>query len=142
VPALVLAFRAYPEVFDRRIFPSSGAASWIGLCLCAGGVAFAIWARRTLGTNWSGNPSIKEGHELVQSGPYRLARHPIYTGLIAAVLGTQLGGGRVRELVILLGSLAVVWVKIRVEERLMMRQFPAAYPRYRERTKALIPFVL
>jgi len=142
VAALVLAFRAYPGVFDRRIFPCNEAASWIGMALCAAGVAFAIWARRTLGANWSANPSIKEGHELIQCGPYRLARHPIYTGLLVAVLGTQLGGGRVRELVILVGSLVVAAKKIQVEEGLMVRQFPEAYPQYRNRTKALIPFVL
>lgn len=140
--ALVLAFRAFPEVFDRRIFPYTEADSWIGIGLCTAGVAFAIWARRTLGTNWSGNPSIKEGHELIQSGPYRLARHPIYTGLLLAVLGTLLGGGRVREMVILVGSLVVIAKKIQVEEALMLRQFPEAYPEYRKRTKALIPFLL
>jgi protein-S-isoprenylcysteine O-methyltransferase Ste14 len=142
VGVLLWLFIAFPEIFSRRVIPFSRAAEWIGIALCAGGVAFAIWARRTLGRNWSGNPSIKEGHELIEACPYRPARHPIYTGILTAVIGTLIGGGKVREIIILAGSLAILWVKIRVEETLMMRQFPQAYPEYKKRTRALIPFVL
>jgi protein-S-isoprenylcysteine O-methyltransferase Ste14 len=138
---IVLVF-AYPQIFRRRVIPFSVINEWTGIALCAAGVAFAIWARRTLGRNWSGNPTIKEGHELIESGPYRFVRHPIYTGILTAMVGTLLGGGKVDQIIILVGSLTILWFKSRVEESLMMQQFPKAYPEYRKRTKALIPFIL
>ena len=137
--ALVFAF---PETLRRRVIPFSTVTEWTGIVLCAAGVAFAIWARRTLGRNWSGNPTIKEGHELIESGPYRFVRHPIYTGILAAVVGTLLGGGKVDEVILLIASVAILSFKMSVEESLMMRQFPQAYPEYRKRTKALIPYIL
>jgi protein-S-isoprenylcysteine O-methyltransferase Ste14 len=135
-------FIEYPATFSRRMFPPTLELIWAGLALCAAGIGFAIWARHTLGRNWSGNPTIKEGHELIEAGPYRVVRHPIYTGFLAAILGTYIGGGRVRELIVLVLSFVILWFKLRVEEGLMTRQFPEAYPAYKARTKALIPFVL
>jgi hypothetical protein len=68
----------FPAFFDQRFLPRTFAGALTGTILCALGIAFSIWARAILGRNWSSNPSIKEGHELVHSGPYRFARHPIY----------------------------------------------------------------
>lgn len=142
--ALVIVIRiaGLPEFFLRRVIPYSASAEWAGVALCAAGVAFAIWARRALGRNWSGNPTIKEGHELIVAGPYRLVRHPIYTGILVAVFGTLLGSAKVRDLFILAFAVSVVCLKVRIEEKLMLRQFPAAYPDYKKHTKAIIPFVL
>lgn len=131
----------YPPLV-RRIYPPSPAKELAGIAICAAGVALAIWARRTLGGNWSGGPTIKEGHELVTAGPYRLARHPIYTGFLLAIVGTALGSGKPRDLIILAVALPALWIKLSIEERLMTRQFPREYPDYKKRTKALIPFVL
>ncbi len=139
---LILVFRNLPGAFRSRVIAHSDASEWTGIAVCAAGVAFAIWARRTLGTNWSGNPTIKVGHELIQGGPYRFVRHPIYTGILLAVAGTVIGNGRVKDLLVLAFVLVIVFVKIRIEEGLMTRQFPQAYPEYRKRTKAIIPFVL
>lgn len=139
---LLLLFQNMPGFFRMRLIADSDGAEWTGIAVCAAGVAFAIWARRTLGTNWSGNPTIKEGHELVQGGPYRYVRHPIYTGILLAVLGTGIGNGRVKDLVVLAFIIVTLSVKLRLEEALMLRQFPQAYPEYRKRTKAIIPFVL
>ena len=139
---LALAFNELPAFFNQRIYSPGVATKWTGVALGAAGVAFAIWARRTLGKNWSGNPTIKEGHELVINGPYRLVRHPIYTGFLLLIVGTLMGGGKVSDLLILGLACAAGWVKVRIEESLMMRQFPEAYAAYRERTKALIPFIL
>ena len=138
---LVAAFNWLPDSFHQRICRYGPAAEWSGVAMCAVGVAFAIWARRTLGKNWSGNPTIKEGHELVTTGPYRLVRHPIYTGLILVIVGTLIGTGKVSDLLILAFLCIAGLVKIRIEESLMTRQFPEAYPAYRRRTKALIPFI-
>ena len=113
-----------------------------GLALTIIGCAFAIWARITLGGNWSGRATVKAEHELITTGPYAVARHPIYTGLLLALAGTALAGGEWRHvigfIVVLFGMLA----KMSQEERLMVQAFPAAYPRYRQRAKALIPGVL
>jgi protein-S-isoprenylcysteine O-methyltransferase Ste14 len=112
----------------------------IGAALCVIGISFAIWARWHLGKNWSGTPSMKEGHELITSGPYTFARHPIYTGMLLAVLGSVLTGGIIWLAVFVVFGIYVL-SKIPVEERYMMHLFPDTYPAYKKRTKALIPFV-
>jgi protein-S-isoprenylcysteine O-methyltransferase len=112
----------------------------IGIILTAAGIAIAIWARRHLGRNWSGRPTMKVGHELVTSGPYRFVRHPIYTGMLAALLGTVFAVGPTWLIVFIVFSYVFIW-RIGVEERYMTELFPDQYPAYRARTRALIPFV-
>jgi protein-S-isoprenylcysteine O-methyltransferase Ste14 len=119
-------------------------ADWVeiaGLALTVAGCLFAIWARLTLGSNWSGKATVKAGHELVASGPYALARHPIYTGMVLGAAGTALAGGEWRCVVGVALILLAVMVKMNMEERLMMQTFPDQYPEYRRRVKALIPGV-
>jgi len=141
VAGLAFGFGSHPFGLGRFV-PSSPLIQALGLASCAGGVAFAIWARRSLGRNWSGNPTIKEDHELIVSGPYRIVRHPIYSGFLLAAAGTVLGSGKVRDLLFLAVIVTACAAKIRIEESLMMRQFPDAYPEYRRRTKAVIPWIL
>ncbi len=74
---------------------------WIGTALVAAGLGFAVAARAYLGRNWSGTVTLKQGHELIRTGPYRLVRHPIYTGMLLAFVGTAMARGRVRGLVAL-----------------------------------------
>jgi protein-S-isoprenylcysteine O-methyltransferase Ste14 len=105
------------------------------------GLVVAVWARAVLGRNWSGSITFKEGHELIQRGPYAFVRHPIYSGLLLMGLGTAIASGRARTLLMLAGVLVVLAVKAHFEEELMMRHFPEAYPEYRRRVKALIPGV-
>ena len=122
-----------------RPLPVSPALQAGGVALTVIGCSFAIWARLALGRNWSGNPTVKAGHELVVSGPYALTRHPIYTGMLAAVIGMALADPRWRCMLgVVLITLALL-VKIRQEERLMMETFPETYPAYRRRVRALIP---
>jgi protein-S-isoprenylcysteine O-methyltransferase len=120
--------------------PVNPVVSSLGVVLCVVGMAFLVWARQHIGKNWSQTPSIKIGHELVTSGPYRWVRHPMYTGGLIACIGSAIvaGGGWVFLLVIL-G--AIFLGRVGVEDKLMARQFPAQYPAYQKRTKALIPFV-
>jgi len=111
-----------------------------GTVVCVLGLAFAIWARLHLGRNWGMPMSLKEDHALVTSGPYALVRHPIYTGLLTAIIGSMFAGGAFYMI------LFAVWCPFflysaRIEERLMLQQFPNEYPAYRSRTKFLIPFV-
>jgi protein-S-isoprenylcysteine O-methyltransferase Ste14 len=113
----------------------------IGAVLFALGIALAVWARVHLGRNWGMPMTQKAEPELVTSGPYRLIRHPIYSGLLLAVLGTALATN--------LGGLIVVailgiyfYYSASIEERNLIATFPTAYPAYRTGTRMLIPFVL
>ncbi|HEX3744055.1 MAG TPA: isoprenylcysteine carboxylmethyltransferase family protein [Bryobacteraceae bacterium] len=116
------------------------AARAAGLFICALGLAFAVWARRYLGRNWGMPMSVKEDPELVTSGPYRYVRHPIYAGLLLALLGSALVSGALWLMIFaILGGYFVL--AARAEERLMLRQFPEQYAAYRARTKVMIPFV-
>jgi protein-S-isoprenylcysteine O-methyltransferase Ste14 len=106
------------------------------------GLVVTIWARRTLAGNWSSDVTFKQGHELVRRGPYRFVRHPIYTGLLVMGLGTAVNTGRLR---CWLGIVVVgigFWIKLKQEERLMLRHFPDEYPAYRKQVKALVPFII
>jgi protein-S-isoprenylcysteine O-methyltransferase Ste14 len=114
---------------------------WVAVALVAIGIAYAIWARVVLGGNWSGAVTLKEGHELVVRGPYRSIRHPIYTGLLVAVLGTALAAGRLYGgLALVIAVLAVVR-KLRLEERFMTREFGERYAAYKQSSWALLPFI-
>jgi protein-S-isoprenylcysteine O-methyltransferase Ste14 len=125
----------------RRFVPQADAFAAAGLALTVAGCAFAIWARMTLGANWSGRATVKANHELVTRGPYALARHPIYSGLLLALAGTALAIGLWRGLVGFMVILLLLMVKMSQEERLMIEAFPLEYPAYRQRVRALIPGV-
>jgi protein-S-isoprenylcysteine O-methyltransferase Ste14 len=126
----------------ERFVPAAPWAAIAGLAVTIAGCLLAAWARLTLGANWSGRVTLKEGHELITTGPYALARHPIYTGLITAAGGTALAIGEWRGMVgVALVAFAFL-TKIRQEEPLMLQAFPDAYPEYRRRVKKLIPGIL
>lgn len=113
---------------------------WVGVGLCLAGFGFAVWARVHIGRNWGMPMSLREGHELVTSGPYAYVRHPIYSGLMLAMIGSAFTA----SLLWLLGLplyFAYFLFSARSEEKTMLAQFPDAYPAYRWRTKMLIPFV-
>lgn len=125
-----------------RFVPAADSVAMAGLGLTIAGCAFAVWARLTLGSNWSGRATVKAGHELITRGPYAIARHPIYTGLLGAVAGTALASGEWHGVLAFVLIVLGLMVKMSQEERLMVQTFPAAYPAYRERVKALIPGIL
>jgi protein-S-isoprenylcysteine O-methyltransferase Ste14 len=113
----------------------------IGAVVFASGIALAIWARVHLGRNWGMPMTQKAEPELVTSGPYRFVRHPIYSGLLAALLGTALANNLIGLIIVaILG--AYFCYSATVEEKNLTAAFPTAYPAYRARTKMLIPFVL
>jgi protein-S-isoprenylcysteine O-methyltransferase Ste14 len=123
-----------------NVAPVNAAVSIIGVILCAVGIAFLVWARLALGRNWSQTVSVKEGHELVTSGPYRYVRHPMYTGCLIACVGSAIVcAGAWIFLLVVLGAL-FLW-RVGAEDKLMAQQFPNEYPDYKRRTNALIPFV-
>ena len=121
-------------------YQSGLVAQTIGVVLCGAGIAFAIWARWCLGRNWSGTPSMKEGHELVTTGPYRFVRHPIYTGMLVALFGSALTIGMVFLAIFVIFCANFIY-RIPIEEKYMMRLFPEKYQEYKKKTKALIPFI-
>jgi protein-S-isoprenylcysteine O-methyltransferase Ste14 len=113
----------------------------VGIILLATGLGLAVWARIYLGRNWGMPMTKKDEPELVTSGPYRFVRHPIYAGILLAILGTALATN-VAWLIALAVLSAYFIYSARVEERLMTSAFPTVYAGYRARTKMLIPFVL
>lgn len=140
--AIVAAFLLpRPPVFRFLDTPASNpVAGALGTVLCAAGLAVLVWARRHLGRNWSQTVAVKQGHELVTSGPYRCVRHPMYAGGLVACAGSAIAvRGPWIFLLIILGTL--FFGRVGAEDRLMARQFPAEYAAYKNRTKALIPFV-
>jgi protein-S-isoprenylcysteine O-methyltransferase Ste14 len=140
---LVLPWRGGEDALLRaRFAPPNPWLPAVGVLLLWAGVAFAIWARATLGRNWSAVVQVKRDHELIERGPYRWVRHPIYTGLLMAYLGTSFALGEWRGL---LGTAIVgvsLWFKLKLEERWMREQFGARYEDYMRRVKALLPGVL
>lgn len=131
---------AYP--LSLRVIPRAAPIAWVAALLCVAGLAFALWARGTLGRNWSGVVTLKEGHELVEHGPYRFVRHPIYTGMLAMFFATALVQTHVAGFLGVLLAFASFWIKLDREEKLMLQQFPQQYAAYQRRAKRIVPFVL
>ena len=125
-----------------RMLPDIRAVALTGAALTVIGVGFAIGARAYLGQNWSGAVTLKAGHQLIRSGPYALARHPIYTGVLVAVLGAAVAGGELRGLLAVLMVALAYLRKARIEERYLAQQFGTAYQTYQQEVKTLIPFVV
>ena len=124
---------------NRRFLPDKLWIAWLASALCAAGVLFAIWARRTIGKDWSAEVQIKEGHELIRSGPYARIRHPIYTGILLATIGTALAIGEYRGL-LAVGMLLTGFIrKARKEESFLAAEFGAAFNEHRRRTGFFLP---
>ncbi len=138
---LLFSGRVHTLWMDVQLYVPGRRAAMAGIALTAAGIAFAIWARLTLGGNWSGTVTLKEGHTLVQRGPYRWVRHPIYTGLLLASVGTAVVSGSLHSMVALLVILFGFWLKIATEESLMVQTFGAEYVEYMRRVKALAPYL-
>ncbi|HUI84996.1 MAG TPA: isoprenylcysteine carboxylmethyltransferase family protein [Candidatus Binatia bacterium] len=122
-----------------RLFPASLLSEIAGIAITAAGLALAVWARAYLGANWSGAVTVKVGHELVRSGPYRWVRHPIYSGMILAMLGTALERRQMRGAIAVLLLYAGFKLKSRIEERTMISTFGPEYDDYSRSTGAIVP---
>jgi protein-S-isoprenylcysteine O-methyltransferase Ste14 len=132
---LVRVFRSGSLIVQSLVLGS------IGAVVFALGIVLAIWARVQLGRNWGMPMTRKAEPELVTSGPYRFVRHPIYSGLLAAVLGTALVTDLIGLIIVaILGG--YFYYCASVEEKILTTTFPTAYPAYRTSTKMLIPFIL
>jgi len=127
-------------LLNERLFPWAPWEFWIAALITAAGLLFTVWARVYLGRNWSGVVTIKQGHELIDAGPYALVRHPIYTGLLVAFIGSAVARGEWRGLLAVLIAWAALWRKLRLEERWMTERFGEQYVAYCQRVPALVPF--
>ena len=122
----------------QRSASQSDTLSWSGVALCVLGFGLAIFARWHLGRNWGMPMSRKEQPELVISGPYAYIRHPIYTGLILAMLGSAMGVNVSWALMLIpVGTYFIL--SARQEESVMLQQFPKQYAAYMARTGMLVP---
>jgi protein-S-isoprenylcysteine O-methyltransferase Ste14 len=138
---LLLAGHGRPEWLQARWIGGGWTRYGIALALVIAGLSFSVWARHTLGGNWSGAVTVKVDHELVETGPYRRIRHPIYTGILLAVFGSGLAAGRVYGMAAFVLIALALARKLRVEEHWMAAEFGDRYERYRRSSWALIPFV-
>ncbi|OOG59432.1 isoprenylcysteine carboxylmethyltransferase family protein [Rhodanobacter sp. C03] len=129
-------------VLDANFVPPALWLVWLGLLMTYAGLLFACWARVILGRNWSGVVQLKQDHELIEAGPYRYVRHPIYSGLLLAFLGTAVMIGEWRALLAVAIVAVSFWRKLRLEERWLGEYFGDAYADYMRRVKALVPGVL
>jgi protein-S-isoprenylcysteine O-methyltransferase Ste14 len=141
IAGFLLSVRLPLPWLNDRFVPLAIWPPALGAALTFAGLAFAIWARFAIADNWSGDVQLKQNHELIVVGPYRWVRHPIYTGLLLAFIGSALAVGEWRGVVAVLIAALALWRKLRREEALMRRQFGEAYVRYAARVPALIPFV-
>jgi protein-S-isoprenylcysteine O-methyltransferase Ste14 len=142
---VVIALRT-PELSDaqRSAQAYQASSALMGLCgvaLCAVGVGLAIVARIHLGRNWGMPTSRKENPELVTTGPYAFVRHPIYTGMLIAMLGSSIGQNVSWVLPLILFGVYFIYSAQR-EEKLLIEEFPDQYPAYMTRTKMLLPLLL
>lgn len=127
---------------DRRLIHTTSTWFWTCFGFAAAGLLFTAWARVHLGRNWSGTVTVKEEHALITTGPYGLVRHPIYTGLLTAFLGSALALGNGRGMLAFVIASVALWRKLRLEEAWMQQTFGEAYAVYKARVRALVPYIV
>jgi protein-S-isoprenylcysteine O-methyltransferase Ste14 len=137
--AFWLLFENNWDVLNTRLFPETPTLLWVGIALTAIGVGISIWARITLGRNWSARVTLKEGHELVRNGLYRWIRHPIYTGIILGFIGTAIIMGYLRGFI----GLSIIWAsfyfKARREENFLRQEFGEGFDEHTKSTGMFLP---
>jgi protein-S-isoprenylcysteine O-methyltransferase Ste14 len=137
--ALVFMDETEFGVLGRRIFPRSYALGVTGVALTWAGIALALWARWHLGQYWSARITIKEDHKLIRTGPYARLRHPIYSGLDLAAIGSALAIDRWRCVAGVFLIILGYWIKARREEGMLTAQFGADFQEHCRHTGFLFP---
>ena len=138
---LALALPARWHQDELRLWHIGFIGVWICIALEALGFAFCWWARIHLGKLWSGTITRKADHRIVDTGPYGLVRHPIYTGILLAVLATMLAKGSLPGIAAAVLLTLGLWMKARLEEAWLRSELGAeAYDEYRRRVPMLVPF--
>lgn len=140
IGAILVAKFGMPYPWNIKLTPHTFLTEWLAAAVCVTGLSISIWSRWMLAGNWSNDVRFKQGHELIQTGPYRFVRHPIYTGILVMCFAPAIQFG---QLHCWLGTLIIgigFWIKLKQEESVMLQHFPE-YAGYRKRVKALVPFV-
>jgi len=141
VPGCVLLFGdSFRKGLLRiALLPKTAAIADLGIAITFVGIGFAIWARYCLGSNWSSQVAIKQDHELIQSGPYRWIRHPIYTGIITGAWGTAIVVGQLGAFLgVILITMGLAY-KGKQEELRLQDTFGEAFTAHRLRTGMFLP---
>ena len=126
---------------DKPILPQNDYWKITGMILCAVGLIFAIMARTWLGKNWSGRITIKENHELIQTGPYAITRNPIYSGFLLAFAGCSMSLGLLKGYLGIFFLVVCILIKVSKEEAYMQEVFGEKYNSYKAKVKRLIPII-
>ena len=138
---LIFLVPAHNYYGPLRLWFVNAAEAWICVALIALGFAFSWWARIYLGPLWSGSITKKPDHHVVDSGPYNIVRHPIYTGILLAVFATAAAKGTVLGLGAAVLIALGLWMKARLEETWLRQELgPDAYDTYRRKVPMLLPF--
>jgi protein-S-isoprenylcysteine O-methyltransferase Ste14 len=138
----ILLIFGLPRSKTPPLWPVTVPVLCLALILMIGGFALSIWARRHLGRYWSARVTLKEGHKVIESGPYGLVRHPIYSGLLLSMAATVMTIGTLPSGCGYILLVAALTFKLRAEEQLLVANLGAAYEDYQKRVKALIPGVI
>jgi protein-S-isoprenylcysteine O-methyltransferase Ste14 len=140
---LVLLEWYEPGLPSLRVIPDTPLVRITAVILTFAGLGFSAWARILLGRYWSSLPTIKVGHRLIRTGPYRFVRNPMYTGILVASLGAAIAIGFFFAFVALGILVVAIWVKIASEEEILLEKFGEEYLQYKREVKAaLIPFLV
>jgi protein-S-isoprenylcysteine O-methyltransferase Ste14 len=142
ISGILLWLPHFPGWLGERFVPETVALFLASVGAIVAGLLLCVWARVVLGGNWSGTVTLKVEHEIVRVGPYRMIRHPIYTGLLLMFIGTALARGEWRGILAVVIAFAALWRKLRLEERWLTESFGAAYTEYRAATWALVPYLI
>lgn len=149
IPVLIAYFLIFEGINNKQFqylnilfIPNTLCTMIIGVLSTVLGLLLTLWARISLGTNWSGTVTFKENHKLIERGPYAFVRHPIYSGILLMSLGTVIFAGNVVGLIGLILLFVSFWIKLKQEEKLMIKHFKGKYVAYKRRTNALIPHLL
>ncbi len=132
--------QSYP-LLGVTLLANSTFALYLGFAITVLGLGFSIWARRHLGSNWSGTVVLKKGHTLVRSGPYAIVRHPIYTGISFGIVGSAIALNTVSGILGIIFVILFSLLRISAEERLMREKFGKEYEEYSKQVKMFIPWI-
>lgn len=136
---LLFGQTGYVEWLHFRLLPNVPAVWWSGLILTVIGIGLAIWARFSLGSNWSGTVTLKEDHELIRAGLYSRIRHPIYTGMLLGSIGSGMIDGEVRDLLGFLILFFSFFIKAKREESFLFQEFGTNFTEHQRHTGMFLP---
>ncbi len=128
-----------PAILLYRFYHPTAWLLWASLCTVVAGIALTFWARFALGANWSARIVIKQDHELIRRGPYARIRHPIYTGILLAALGTLTATCRWSGILGFVLIFAGLWIKAQAEEQLLAPIFGNAFREHQRHTGLFLP---